>query len=164
MVAVWTELSAVNEFVVLGARAGVELERWAMEKAQSCIVTTGSSSHRSLLAYAYAVDLLVVAADFAHGVSRVGCDAVSESLSAITDGDDPLTIAIPCYVIDASSNDRVFSFGLLCSCRIPDANCAGDISRGDVKAGRRESRNCGGSCVLSVLFCDRWIIYGANEN
>jgi hypothetical protein len=76
-----------------------------MEKTQVRIVTTGSSSYRSLLAYAHAINLLVVSADLTNSVSRVGGDTVSESFSAITNGDDPLTVAIPCNIVDTPSND-----------------------------------------------------------
>jgi hypothetical protein len=164
VIAIGTELSAVNELVVLSAGTGVELEGRTMEKAQVCVITTSGSSYRPLLANAHANDLLVVSADLAHRVSRVGCDAVTKPLPAIADGDDPLAIAIPSNVVDATSNDRVFPFRLLCSCCVPNANRARDISRGDVKAGWRKTRNCGCSCVLSVLFCDRRIIYGADKD
>jgi hypothetical protein len=57
------------------------------------------------LTYAHTIDLFVVSTDFAHAVSRVGSDAVPEALFAIADRNDPLTIPIPCNIIDAPGDD-----------------------------------------------------------
>lgn len=74
------------------------------------IVTARSRSQWPLLPNAHAIDLARVPADLSHGVAAIRCDAVPKFLFAVANSNDTLTVSIPCKIIDASTDDRVFAF------------------------------------------------------
>ena len=48
--------------------------------------------------------------DLADAVSRIRGNAVAISLFPVSDSDDALAVTIPCDVVYAAGDDRVFSF------------------------------------------------------
>ena len=78
-----------------------------MVEDQAGVVGARGSTKRSLLANGHAVDLRRVSGDFAHAVTAICCNAMSEALLAVADCYDALRVAVPCQVVDAASNDVV---------------------------------------------------------
>jgi CRISPR/Cas system-associated protein Cas10 (large subunit of type III CRISPR-Cas system) len=77
-----------------------------MQKNHGAIVCSSRCSQRPLLTDQHCIDGRM-AADFTHRVSTVGCYAVAETLSSITDGNDALGVAVPGYVVYSAGDDVV---------------------------------------------------------
>ena len=105
-------------------------------------------------------------ADFPNRVTAISSDAVSESLLAVPNSNDPLRVAVPCQIVDATGDYRVFSFcaAFTCGSAIPDANNTSAITRGTVVARWGEASDCCGCCVASILSGEGGIVDGAEEN
>jgi len=105
-----------------------------------------------------------VSADLAYAVAGVRRDAMPESLFPISNSDDALAVSIPRYVVDATGDDVVLSFGCLRALCVPHSNTAADIARCYVEAGRRELGNSGGRSMLCILLRSGGIVDGADKD
>lgn len=112
----------------------IELERCSMQEYQARVITPSSRAQRPLLPNRNAIDDRRVTADLAHRVSAVRCYAVAESLTAVTDSDYALRVAVPSYVVDAAGYDVVFALGIDCLDGVPDTDLARHVTTGDVVA------------------------------
>jgi len=89
---------------------------------------------------------------------------VTESLFTITHSDDTLRVAIPGNVVDAASNDVVFSLGGTLTLAVPYAYGTRDITTSYVEATGRETGNGGLSDMVCVLSCNTQVVDVADEN
>ena len=69
-----------------------------------------------------------------NAIARVCGDAVAESLLSVANGYDPLTVTIPCNIIDPSRYEMVFALCVICPLGIPHPHRAGYISTCNVEA------------------------------
>ena len=131
---------------------------------QTGIIAARRRPQRSLLPDTHAIDLATMPADFSHRVSTVGRDTVSELFLPIANGYDALAVSIPREIIDAAADDWKLAFGGPFAYAVPDADCAGDITTGDVVARGGEAGNGRGRGVGGVLGRLRGMVDGAKEN
>jgi len=89
---------------------------------------------------------------------------VAETLFTVTDSDDTLRVAIPSDVVDAASNDVVFSLGGALALAVPYTYGTRDITTGYVKATGRETRDGGLGDMVGVLSCDARVVNVADED
>lgn len=94
---------------MLSSDASIELEWCTVIEDHAGIIRSGGCSKRTLLPNGHAIDLGAVTRNLSYAVATIGCDAVSEALLAITDCNDTLGVAIPCNIVNAASDDVVFS-------------------------------------------------------
>jgi len=76
---------------------------------------------------------------------------MTESLPAISNSDDALTVTIPGNVIDPSGDDLVFALCGTLPYTIPDLDVTRSISACNVKARRTEPGNGGVCGMIDVL-------------
>jgi len=89
---------------------------------------------------------------------------VTESLFTITHSDDTLRVAIPCNVVDAASDDVVFTLGGTFTLAVPYAYGTRNITTGYVEATGRETSNGSLSDMVRVLSCNARVVDVADEN
>ena len=91
-------------------QAGVVLEGCPMEKDNAGIITAGSGSVGSLLAYRDRVNLGAMARDLTNRVAAVCCYAMTKTFFSVADSNNTLRISVPRYVVDAACYDVVFAY------------------------------------------------------
>jgi len=80
-----------------------------MVEGQTRVVRSSGCSERSLLPDGNTVDLRALAGDLADTVTTICSDTVAEALLAVTYSNDALTVAIPCNIVDPTSDDLIFT-------------------------------------------------------
>lgn len=120
-------------------QAGVEFKRSPVVKHQAGIVTPRGRPKQPLLPDRHAIDQRAMAGDLAHGIARVGRDAVPELLFAFSHRDDPRRITVPCQVVDPAPDHMVFPFRRAFSHAVPYPHRAGRVSARDVVSRGGES-------------------------
>lgn len=148
--AVRTKGNSIDVSLVL-PQTRVELEWRTMKESQTGIITPCCRSQWSLLSDAYAVDLRTVSAYLPDRIATIRSDAVTILLFTITHCYYALAVSIPCQIIDASTDYRIFALCSTFADTIPDMDCARDVTTSHIIAGWRKTGNCCSSGVGSVL-------------
>lgn len=115
-------------------QARIELERYTVVEDRARIIPRSGRPQRSLLPYAYAIDLRSVAAYCPHAVARVGGYAMAEFLFAVAHGDDALAVAVPGQVVDFAAYDGKLALCGAGTGAVPDADGTGDVARCNIVA------------------------------
>ena len=75
-----------------------------------------------------------MSANLPNTIPGIRGDAVSEPLFPVPDSDDPLTVPIPCYIIDPAGDDVVLAFRILRTNAIPYSYGAAYVAGSNVEA------------------------------
>ena len=89
--------------------------------------------------------------NFSHGVAAVGHDSLAKLLSAVTDGNDALGVAIPRNVQQGTRDDRILASSSFDRLGLPYSQDTSRVTTGNLESAGRKPSNGGGVGVAGVF-------------